>query len=464
MIQSTFAVARRQLRDTTRTLAFLVATSILLPAGLSAQDTLPLTLDEAIRIALEKNPAVVRALQAERAADARVRLAGNAYQPDLRLSLGPSVRYAPGAGSIDAGESRGGTDDPLTTSLSLGATSTLLLLDGSARGAELARSELELDAARLARRRAGQDVIIRVTSAAIDVAVASELIGVELENLTAERRQLERVDAFVSAGARPVAERYVQDAAVAAAELRLLTAERNLAAAKIALTLQLGIDPSRPIALLAPPPATAGSGDSLDISDAARLAGARADVAAQRSRIAAATEEIRFAEAGDALSLGLTGGVGTTYASGNTGAFADQFGRNNPAASVGVSLSLPFFDRSRTDVAAELARIERERAEQSLAELEREIIAQIELARLDLRTASTRLTVSDRQLEAARRALEAEEARYAAGSSTLAELAQVRARYTSAASQRVQAGYEIVERRAFLDFATGATPVPGLSE
>ncbi|HVK37889.1 MAG TPA: TolC family protein [Candidatus Kapabacteria bacterium] len=452
-------------RGSARSLGIFVATSIVCagPSTALAQDTLRLSLDEAVRVALERSPSSVRAEQSERAAEARVRLADAAFGPDLRLSATPGMRYAPGAGTIAAGESRAGSDDPLTTSLSLGASSTLLLLDGSARNAERAGAELELEAARLARRRIAQDVIFRVTTAAIDVAVSAELIGVERENLAAERRQLERVDAFVSAGARPVAERYVQDAAVAAAELRLLTAERNLAASRIALALELGVDPSRPIALLAPAPATVDPSDLASAPASATVA-ARADLRAQRARIAAAGEDIRGAEAGSALSLGLTGGVGTNYSGTASGAFGDQFARNNPAATVGVSVTLPILDRGRSAISAEIARIEQQRAEQQLDELERQIAAQIELARLDLRTASTRLGVTERQLEAARRALEAEEARYGSGASTLAELAQVRARYVSAASQRVQAGYELVERRALLEYTTGVAPVPGLPE
>lgn len=460
MSSSAFVVSRR-FRRTVGSLGVLVATCILLPAA-AAQDSLRVTLDESIRIALERNPAALRALQAVRSAEARLRLAEAAYQPDLRLNVGPGLRYAPGAGSIEsATETRGGADDPLTTSVSLGATSTLLLLDGSSRSAERAQSELELEAARMSRRRIAQDVVSRVTSSAIDVAVSGELIGVERENLAAERRQLEKVQAFVSVGARPLAEGFVQDAAVAAAELRLLTAERNLAAAQINLALELGLDPARPIALLAPAPAIGAAADSAAATAMAEAIAARADVRAQRARIAAAGEEIRLAEAGSALSLGVTGGLGTTYSGSGSGAFGDQFGRTNPAATVGVTVTLPLLDRGRTDAATELARVEQERAALQLDELERQVAAQIELARLDLRTASTRLGVTERQLEAARRALEAEEARYTSGASTLAELAQVRARYTSAAAQRVQAGYELVERRALLEYAVGATPTPG---
>jgi outer membrane protein len=175
-------------------------------------------------------------------------------------------------------------------------------------------------------------------------------------------------------------------------------------------------------------------------------------------------QEIRIAEAGNALSLGLTGGVGTSYASTGADAFGDQFGKSNPAASLGLSLTLPILDRGRTAITAEIARIDRERAETTLADLERQASAQVELARLDLRTASARLSVTDRQLDAARSALEAETARYTAGSSTLAELAQVRAHYVGAASERVQAGYELVERRVLLEYVIGTIAVPGATD
>lgn len=426
------------------------------------QDTLRLTLDDAIRTAIERNPSLVRAAQSQRIAEARVRLADAAFQPDLRLTAGPSFRYTPGARSSAIGESGVGGDDPFSTSIALGATTSYTILDGSARSIERARSRLDVETAGLARRRIAQDVVSRVTSMAIDVAVSRELIDVARENLAAERRQLERVDAFVEAGARPVAERFVQDAAVAAAELGVLTAERDLAASSILLALELGIEPSRPIAIATLGPTNVTAADSNVEASVEAAVASRADVAAQRSRIDAARQEILAAEAGSSLSLGLTGGIGTSYGSSSAGAFGDQFGRDNPAASLGLALSLPLFDRERTDIEAELARIETAQAELALSELERDVAAQVAMARLDYRTAIARMSVADRQLEAARRALEAEEARYASGSSTLAELALTRARYTSAAGQRVQAGYELLERRALLQYAIGATPTPGL--
>lgn len=442
-----------------RIVAIAVLALAILPAASNGQDTVRVTLDESIRIALDRNPSVLRATSLERAADARARLADAAFQPDLRLTGGPSVRHTPGA--TGASEARG-SDDPLSTTLAIGASSTYLLLDGSARDIELARARLDLDASRLARRRIAQDVVYRVTSTAIDAAVARELIGVEQENLVAERRLLEQVEAFVDAGARPVAERFVQDAAVAAAELRVLTAQRNLAATTVALALVLGQDPTRPVVVSTLGPTTITALDSAVRVDIARAYGARFDIGAQRTRIEAAKQDVLAAEAGSSLSLGLTGAIGTNYTSSTTGAFGEQLGRNNPTASLGLSLTLPLLDRDRTSITAGLARLEIERLQQDLAQLEREVSAEIELARLDYSTAIARSTVADRQLEAARQALAAEEARFAGGTSTLAELALTRARYTSAASQRVQAGYELVERRALLQYVVGETPTPGL--
>lgn len=439
-----------------RALVMICVTMFAVASRSDAQDTLRIDLDEAIRIAVANNPAIVRATNQQRTADARVRLADAALDPDLRLTAGPSVRYAPGADG--SGDSRNGSDEPLSTSFSVGATSTLLVIDGSARSYERARARFELEHAQLSRHRTTQDVVLLVTSAAIDAAVARELIAVERENLLAERRQFERVDAFVDAGSRPVAERFVQDAAVAAAELRVLTAERNLSAATIALALTLGMDPTRPIVVSNLGPTSITAQDSSVVADMSRALGGRTDLLASRSRIEASRQNVLAADAGNALSVGVTGGIGTNYGSASTGAFGDQFARTNPAASLGLTVTLPLFDRVRTDAAAELARIEAETAELELSKLERDVTAQIELARLDYRTAVARLTVSERQLEAARQALDADEARYTSGSSTLAELAQTRARYISAASQRVQAGYEILERRANLEYAIGTTP------
>ena len=66
-----------------------------------------------------------------------------------------------------------------------------------------------------------------------------------------------------------------------------------------------------------------------------------------------------------------------------------------------------------------------------------------------------RVEVAEKRLRAAERALEAEQARYDAGSSTLVELQNARASYVDAASQIVRARYDVLFRQKLIDYYVG---------
>ena len=84
-----------------------------------------------------------------------------------------------------------------------------------------------------------------------------------------------------------------------------------------------------------------------------------------------------------------------------------------------------------------------------------QIATEVRQAYLDYQTAQKRLDVTAKRLRAAERALEAEQARYDAGSSTLVELSQARATYVEAASERVQARYDFLFQSKLLDYYQG---------
>ena len=88
-------------------------------------------------------------------------------------------------------------------------------------------------------------------------------------------------------------------------------------------------------------------------------------------------------------------------------------------------------------------------------ELRQEIAVQVRQAYLDYQNVEMRLDVTARRLLAAEAALDAEQIRYDEGVSTLAELAQARARYVEAASSRAQAVAEFHFQRRRLEYTSG---------
>jgi outer membrane protein TolC len=129
---------------------------------------------------------------------------------------------------------------------------------------------------------------------------------------------------------------------------------------------------------------------------------------------------------------------------------------SNPNASIGLSASLPIFDRERTAVAVERAEIGLSNQELSLQSTQKQVVLDVQRSYLDFTASVEQIRATTRQLEAARAALDAEQARYAVGVSTLFEVAQARTAFVQAQGNRIQAVYGAMLNRVAIDYNAGS--------
>lgn len=439
--------------------AMLVILSWLAPAAALGQDTVRITLDEAISLAAARNLDVLRAENALRSARSRIETARGAFQPNLNLSAGPNVRYQLGRGGDNV---TGLESDNASGSFSVGLSSGYTIYNGNADRAAVNQAEQLARASDISINRTTQSTVYAVTTAFYEVATARELIGVARENLTAEQRTLERIRAFTEAGTRPISDLYAQEATTAAAELRLLDAQRMFDVAKLGLVDLLRLDPMGRYDF--PSPASVDLSGVLGAGEPALAEQAlsrRPEIAAQQARIEAAQEAIRIADASDAPVINLSGSLGSSYSTQNDrDGFGGQLFSQNPNASVGLSLSLPIFDRNRADAAEEQAQIEYENELLTMSALRQQTMIEVRQTLLELNSAIAQLSVAERQLAAARQGLDVEQTRYETGVSTLTELAQARSRFVEAEGQVVQARNQLEARRYAVLFAIGTIAAP----
>jgi len=433
-------------------LALLLAT---LPAGLLAQDTVRITLPEAVSIAAARNPDVLRAGNSIRSSLVSVQSARGALQPDLSISAGPGVRYQFGGSQngVDANRASG--------SFSVGLSSGYTIFNGNANRASISQAEQLARATDISFDRTAQTTVYAVITAFYQIATARELIGVARENLEAERRQLEQVRAFTEAGTRAISDLYTQEASMASAEFSLLDAQRALDVANLGLVQILRLDPMRRYDFLTPTTVDIPEVSAGDTALVTRALAERPEIAAQQARIAAAEQGMRIASAGNSPSVSVSGSFGSSYSTNDPlYGFGPQFFSNNPSASIGLSLSLPLFDRDRTESAEEQAQINYENELLTMATLRQQTSVEVQQAVLELNIAQAQLGVAARQVAAARQALDVEQSRYGTGVSTLTELSLARARYVAAQGQEVQARNTLELRRQAVLFVIGQIEAP----
>jgi outer membrane protein, heavy metal efflux system len=203
----------------------LLAVCWLLTAGVPAHAAEPLTLPDAIRRALDRNPELLGFEYRLRVADARVGESGLAPA----TSVGVLVEDAAGSGA------RRGFDSAQTT-LSLSRVIEL----GGKRDARVAAAEAGRDRVRTERAARQLDVTAEVARRFIETLHERELVRLAAEVLRQSEVTRDAVDRRVRAALAPSAELARADVRVAQATLDLEHAEHELQTARVFLAAAMG--------------------------------------------------------------------------------------------------------------------------------------------------------------------------------------------------------------------------------
>jgi len=443
---------------TARALGAAILLALAFPSPPAAADELGrITFPDAVKIALENNSALVRAendalLDRNALSQAEMR-----FLPDLGLGISGSRNYS--RVSAEDGE---GARWERSQSLHGSLSSSLVLFDGMENVAALREARLERDAGVLDLDRARQTVVFTVITGYLTLIESAEQLKVREENLAAQEGLESQVRKLYEGGERPVSDLYQQQSNVAAARLSLVDGRRSLALANVDLVQTLQLDPSGEYSFVIPPlPDTLPGGPELVpaevIEEAFRR---RPEVRSQQARLEASEQAERAAAAGRWPTLSLSAGYGTGYSSTGEEDFAGQL-EEGQSASVGLSLSLPLWDRFSTKQQIERARVAVDNARLALFDLRQEVAIQVRRALLDWDAAREALVAAEARVRASGRALEAVEERYEAGVATLYEVTLARADYVDAASAQVGARYGLLWQERLLDYYAGDLEIEG---
>lgn len=422
------------------TLGLIALPGLLGPVPVVAADTLILSLDSVRELALERNSSLQRQTNSATLSQVALDQARAARYPDLRLSAGASERL-----DRTVSGATGDLETDGTHGLSLQLSSSVNLFDGSGTKATIEAARLAASATTSELERSREAVVHMATAGFLRASLDLELVGIETERLDSEQQQLERIESLHEVGERPWADVLQQRTSLAQAKLGQLNARRAYELDLLTLKELLALNPDTQVELRpttglpeSDPTWSTLSGELPSLLEEALRN--RADVAAQTARVQAAEESIRAARSGYWPSVDLTVGAGSSYSSrDNAFDFADQLLDANPNASVGLALSLPILDREQTDTAVRRARIELANERLVYDDLVRQVGLELEQALLNYRIAAAQLGVSQTQIQYAREALAATEARYFEGLATLVEVSQARSQYVEAAGSRATA-------------------------
>jgi len=430
------------------TLAVSAALALGVPPALAGQ-RLEVTLPEAVRRALDVQPAMVQARGDQRNAGAGQRAAFGAFLPTITAggssNLASANRYNSLTGQI--------VTVPSNTSYSGSLTLSYDLFDGFRRFANRSAASATLDAAdaEVVNQRAQ---VTAATQQLFFTALANEEL-VRVAEAQVQRAKEERqiaVNKF-QAGAATRSDTLTATVDLGNAQLALLQAQANLATAEANLGRQVGVD--QPVRAV--PDTTFPS---------------VADTAALRTEALESSPQVRQAEA-MARAAGAQVGVArsaywptfsVSYANGYTG--LDSLGRlgvvpwsttqsylNNWALRFSLSWTLfNGFSREANQVSAS---VQRDVAQTQAADARRQVNAQLTQQLAALSTAYAQIGIARANVAAATEALRVQQERYRLGAATLLDELTAEANLTQAEVNQVQARYNYLIARAQLEALVG---------
>ena len=469
----------------------VVALVLLVSAAAQAQDTTVVTLAQAVEIAVEQSPEVRRGVVADRGRGLAVRSARASRLPLVSLSVQPTQRYG-----LGFDQTTGEVVSQTVETVGASAFASVPLYDGGRGRAGVLEAERLRGAADASLVRTRQQVALEVAQQFLTLLLDREIADIEAEQLEAALAQRRRVAELVEAGARARGDLIAQDAVVAERQTALVVARGAVERDRVVLVQLIGLDPLTTYRFVGPDlegleasglfAAELGSLESL----VAAALGTRADRRAQELSIEAAEAAIGAARAAGRPTVDLNASVGTGYSSlqqraigvppvtpvtladgtpvlvggvpltfpGNpdleTTPVFSQFG-DNRSGSVGLTLTVPLFDRYQSRRGVVEAQIRVEDARITLDALDRQVASEVQTAVVEAQTARARLAAAEVQVAASQEALRVEQDRYRLGAGTLYDVAEAQTRLAQAQSSRAQAAYGLAFRIALVRLAVG---------
>ncbi len=413
-----------------------------------------LTLQQAVAIAAARSPALATARADEGIARAQARLAQTGLLPNLAGNASTTRSFSQGGSFVDTGTGTVLRASPSTTN-SLGVTLRQLVFDGG-RVAESIRAAKanETQFGDLYRRQL-QTVSYNVATAYFAALTAERQTEVAVQTVKLNQVQEDLVTAQYRAGAAArtdIATAQLPTAQARVALVRAQGAERSsYAALANAMGLEANVD-VKPIddAPLADEAAQASTVVIPSYAQAiARALAQRPDYDASLQSLKAARASLRAAQLGSFPTLSGSASSSTTSTAAGGGTF-----RNS--SSLGAVLAIPLFDQGVTSANADQARASLANAQASLDATRLNLQLSVQQALIGLVSARAALDQAQAEYAKAVEVLQATQAQYAAGVTTLPLLLSAQVGLTQALTDQVTSVYSVRTAEQTLLYALGA--------
>lgn len=437
---------------------FYLTLIVFLALSLNAWAQKTITLDQAIKTALQKNTTLQKTSYNIQSGQANVKSAYGALLPSL--GIGGQWDWNRSDGTTGAFVNTLGQVLPTSSqrrTYTLSARLNWTLFDGLSSWSRVDQTKNDLESAKLSFERAKQDIVFNTTSTFYNVLNAKQQLKVREDDLAYNRKNLEIITERNKLGAVTLADVYAQQVNVGNSELALIQANNNYETLKSQFLNYLGLDVLEDINLTDP-----SENDTTKIVEGERVLQQANNLSqiigqAMLSRLDYRSSQFSLQSANNNIDIARSAYLPTISASNSFGTSADAINNLNDARTYGASLNIniPIFSGWATERNVEVARVNALSQEVTLTEMERQIKMDIKKTYLDFQAAQKQLEVSSKNVQSAQQNRQIEQEKYNLGSGTLVNLLLASSNYTQALSNYINTKFQFFKMRSQLEYYMG---------
>lgn len=367
-----------------------------------------------------------------------------------------------GGASQSYGFGRGLTSDNTyanrnTQSTSFSLSTNVPLFTGFQIPNTVAMNKLNLMASIADLEKAKEDISVNVASQYVQVLYDKELLKVAQEQVTLAQQQLDRVQSFYDNGKMSQMELMQAKSTLEQNRLSTVQADNNCRLALLDLSQLLELSSPEGFDIVVPQGEIGNEILSMPQEVFDMAVGQKPVIQAAQYRLEGAKKNIRIAQSGLYPSLYLSAGMGSSYYK-TSGFEAESFSsqlKNNFNQSIGLSLSIPIFNRFSTRNSIRSARLQYLNYQWQLDESKKTLFKEIQQAYYNAVAAQSKYNSSITATEAGKSSFDLMNEKYAVGKATSTEYNESRTSYLKTVSDMLQAKYEYLFRYKVLEFYKG---------
>ena len=435
--------------------AILFISLLLISIGGKAQERW--SLRRCIDYAIEHNINIRRTANAVEQSAVEANSAKWARLPNLNGSAGQSWNWGRTQTAIKNEETGDYSTVYVNTSSqgsNLNLSTSIPLFTGLQIPNQYALAKLNLKAATADLAKAQEDIAINVASAYLQVLFNQELQQVAESQVELSLQQQARITRLADMGKASMAEVAEAKARVAQDQMTAVQARNNYELALLDLSQLIELE--SPEGFLLESPDVSFALQQLTPPDEIYQTALvnKPAIQAAEYRLEGSKHSIRIAQSAYYPQLNLNGSLGTNYYSTINRTFRQQMG-DNFSKYVGLSLSVPIFNRFSTRNRVRSARLQRDNYELQLTETKKTLYKEIQQAWYNAVAAESKYSSSHTAAEAGAESFRLMSEKYENGKANAVEYNEAKQNLMRAQSDELQAKYEYLFRSKILDFYKG---------